>query len=232
MDGALRAHVGQYTAARPLEFFVEIDYRDPVLMRTHSHHWIELARMQHEPHPSPIRRGALLYNIFDSRSEGFATAMEELMMKAGLCDSRPRSRELVYILLAQRAARALGELRMHANELSLEEAARFASDRTPRGWLRLDGRTVWFEQHLYLQQPGYGTSYLLGKLEIDELLGAGAAAGKRVHPAPGHRRDRRVGADPRFAGAVGAHWRERPCPRRGMAGDTAAKVNASTGDRA
>lgn len=174
MDGALRSHLGQYTAARPLEFFVEVDDRDPVLMRTHSHHWIELARMQHEPHPSPIRRGALLYNIFDSRSEGFATAMEELMMKAGLCDSRPRSRELVYILLAQRAARALGELRMHANELSLEEAARFASDHTPRGWLRLDGRTVWFEQHLYLQQPGYGTSYVLGKLEIDELLSARA----------------------------------------------------------
>jgi hypothetical protein len=48
MDGALRSHLGQYTAARPLEFFVEVDYRDPVLMRTHSHHWIELARMQHE----------------------------------------------------------------------------------------------------------------------------------------------------------------------------------------
>ena len=30
-------------------------------------------------------------------------------------DARPRSRELIYILLAQRAARALGDLRMHAN---------------------------------------------------------------------------------------------------------------------
>src|SRR2546423_1357590 len=172
MDGALRAHVGQYTAARPLEFFVEIDYRDPVLMRTHSHHWIDLARMQHEPHPSPIRRGPLLYNIFDSRTEGLATAMEELMMQAGLCDTRPRSRELVYVLLAQRAARAIGDLRMHANQWSIEQAARFASSNTPRGWLRLEGETVWFEQHLYLQQPGYGTSYLIWKLEIDELIGA------------------------------------------------------------
>src|SRR5207237_10553012 len=81
------------------------------------------------------------------------------------------------ILLAQRAARALGERRMQANRLSLEDAARFASERTPRGWLRLDGRTVWFEQHLYLQQPGYGTSYLIGKLEIDELLSARARQG-------------------------------------------------------
>ena len=26
------------------------------------------------------------------------------------------------------------------------------------------------EQHLYLRQPGYGTSYVVGKLQIEELL--------------------------------------------------------------
>ncbi len=176
MDGALRARVGQYTAHRPLEFFTEVDYRDPVLMRTHGYHWFDLARMKQDPHPSPLRRGALLYNIFDTRSEGLATAMEELMMQAGLCDPRPRSRELVYVLLAQRAARAIGELRVQANQMTLEQAARFASEQTPRGWLRLEGETVWFEQHLYLQQPGYGTSYLMGKLEIDRLIGARSRA--------------------------------------------------------
>ena len=170
MEPALRAHVGQYTATRPLEFFTEVDYRDPVLMRTHGYHWFDLARMEHDPHPDPIRRGALLYNIFNTRTEGFATAMEELMMHLGLCDARPRSRELIYVLLAQRAARALGDLRMHANQLSLEEAAKLASANTPRGWLRLSGETVWFEQHLYLEQPGYGTSYVMGKLEIDRIL--------------------------------------------------------------
>jgi uncharacterized protein (DUF885 family) len=170
MDPALRAHVGRYTDKRPLEFFTEIDYRDPVLMRTHGYHWFDLARMEHDPHPDPIRRGALLYNIFNTRTEGFATAMEEMMMKMGLCDSRPRSRELVYVLIAQRAARALAGLRMHANQASLEEAARFASANTPRGWLRLSGGTVWAEQHLYLKQPGYGTSYLNGKIEIEDIL--------------------------------------------------------------
>ena len=105
MDAALRAHVGQYTDKRPLEFFAEIDYRDPVLMRTHGYHWFDLARLDHDPNADPIRRGALLYNIFNTRTEGHATAMEEMMMQLGLCDSRPRSRELVYILLAQRAAR-------------------------------------------------------------------------------------------------------------------------------
>ena len=176
MDPALRARTGQYTAERPLEFFAEVDYRDPVLLRTHGYHWFDLARMREEPHPSPIRRGPLLYNIFDTRTEGLATAMEEMMMHQGLCDPRPRSRELVYVLLAQRAARAIGDLRMHANQMSLEQAARFASEQTPRGWLRLDGETGWFEQHLYLQQPGYGTSYLTGKIEIDRILAARAKA--------------------------------------------------------
>lgn len=170
MDPALRTHVGQYTEKLPLEFFTEIDYRDPVLMRTHGYHWFDLARMEHDPHPDPIRRGALLYNIFNTRTEGFATAMEEMMMHMGLCDVRPRSRELIYLLLAQRAARALGDLRMHANQFSLEDAAKFASENTPRGWLRLSGETVWGEQHLYLQQPGYGTSYVIGKMEIDQII--------------------------------------------------------------
>ena len=76
----------------------------------------------------------------------------------------------IYILLAQRAARALGDLRMHSNELTLEQAAEFASANTPRGWLRLDARTVRGEQHLYLQQPGYGTSYVIGKIEVERLM--------------------------------------------------------------
>ncbi len=41
-------------------------------------------------------------------------------------DARPRSRELVYILLGERAARALGDLRMHSNDWTLEQAAAFA----------------------------------------------------------------------------------------------------------
>jgi len=147
-----------------------VDYRDPELMRTHGYHWFDKARMVHEPHPSPIRRGALLYNIFNTRTEGHATGWEELMMQAGMFDARPRTRELLYILLAERAARALGDLRMTSNEFTLEQASEFASANTPRGWLSLDGNLVRGEQHLYLQQPGYGTSYIIGKIEIEKLL--------------------------------------------------------------
>ncbi|HSC27174.1 MAG TPA: DUF885 family protein, partial [Vicinamibacterales bacterium] len=169
MDPALRARAGRFTP-EPREFFAEINHRDPQVMRTHDYHWFDLARMRHDPHPNPIRRGPLLYNIFITRTEGHATGWEEMMLKAGMLDDRPRSRELIYVLLAQRAARALGDLRMHANQLTLEQAAAFTSEHTPRGWLRLDGRTVRGEQHLYLQQPSYGTSYVIGKIQIEGLL--------------------------------------------------------------
>src|SRR5205814_6866878 len=95
---------------------------------------------------------------------------EELMLQAGMFDRRPRSRELVYILVAERAARALGDLRMHSNEFTLEQASQFASDHTPRGWLSMSGNLVRGEQHLYLQQPAYGTSYIAGKIQVEKLL--------------------------------------------------------------
>ena len=172
MDPALRAVNGSFTPADPGEirnFFSEVTYRDPLAMRTHMHHWIELARMREDPHPSPIRSTPLLYNIWDARSEGLATGVEEMFMHAGLFDDRPRTRELIWIMLAQRAARALSGLYLHGNEFVMEEAVEHAMTWTPRGWLP-DGALVRGEQHLYLRQPGYGTSYLSGKIQIEELM--------------------------------------------------------------
>jgi len=170
MDPAMRARIGGF-AAGPLEFFTQVDYRDPEVMRTHGYHWFDKARMAHNPHPSAMRRGPLLYNIFITRTEGHATGWEEMMMQAGMFDARPRTRELIYILIAQRAARALGDLRMHGENQPLEDAAAFTAANVPRGWLSLQGNLVRFEQHLYLQQPGYGISYLTGKIEVEKLLG-------------------------------------------------------------
>ena len=173
MDPALRAKNGSFTPAGPGEirnFFQEVNYRDPVVLRSHLHHWIELATMVEEPHPSRVRSVPLLYNIWDARSEGLATGMEEMMMHAGLLDDKPRSRELVWIMLAQRAARALSGLQLHGNVFDMEEAVAHATEWTPRGWLP-DAALVRNEQHLYLRQPGYGTSYLTGKIQIEELMG-------------------------------------------------------------
>lgn len=169
MAPALRAQTGHFIAG-PREFFYEVDYRDPEIMRTHGFHWFDLAYQANSPHASVIRRGPLLYNAFVTRTEGNATGWEEMMLAAGMFDGKPRSRELIYILLAERAARAMGDLRMHANQMTLEEASAFASRHTPRNWLRLEGKLVRGEQHLYLQQPGYGTSYVIGKIQVEEIL--------------------------------------------------------------
>ena len=152
------------------DFFTQVEYRDSLPMKCHSIHWLDKQRMAQNPHPSPIRSLPLLYNIWDSRAEGLATGMEEMMMQAGLFKDRPRDRELVYILIAMRAARAMADLKMHSGEFTLEEAIRFAVDRTPYGWLRKDGNTVWTDMMIYLHQPGYGTSYLIGKIHIEKLL--------------------------------------------------------------
>jgi uncharacterized protein DUF885 len=171
MEPALRARLGTFSPG-PREFFGEVDYRDPEVMRTHGYHWFDLARLEHDPPASPMRRVPLLYNIFNTRTEGHATGWEELMLQAGMFNARPRSRELIYVLLAERAARALGDLRMHANRYTLEQAAAFTSANTPRGWLSLQGNLVRGEQHLYLQQPGYGTSYLIGKMQLEAAIAA------------------------------------------------------------
>ena len=171
MDRRLRERVGRYSGG-PREFFTEVDYRDPMVMRTHGFHWFDKGEMAEEPHASVIRRGPLLYNIFNTRTEGFATEWEEMMMGAGMFDRSPRSRELILILIAERAARAIGDLKMQSNEFTLEQAAEFASANTPRGWLSLKGVLVRGEQHLYLQQPGYGISYVIGKVEAEKTLQA------------------------------------------------------------
>ncbi len=173
MAPALRAKNGTFAPAAPGEirnFFSEVNYRDPVVMRTHLHHWIELATMVESPHSSLVRRVPSLYNIWDARSEGLATGMEEMAMHAGLFAGKPRSRELVWIMLAQRAARALSGLYLHGGVFDMEQAVAHSVRWTPRGWLP-DAALVRNEQHLYLQQPGYGTSYLTGKIQIEELMG-------------------------------------------------------------
>jgi uncharacterized protein (DUF885 family) len=126
--------------------------------------------MREEPHPSPIRRGPLLFNIWDSRAEGMATAMEEMVLHAGYYDDNPRAREIVWIMLAQRAARGLGSLYAHANIFTMREAKDFQVEWTPRGWMRPDLDLLGFEQQLYLRQPGYGTCYVTGKQLLDELM--------------------------------------------------------------
>jgi hypothetical protein len=169
-EPALRAHKGGFVPKEKRNFFLITMHYDPRPLFSHFYHWFELAQMDLEPHVSNIRRAPLLYNIFDSRNEGMATAVEEIFMNAGLYDSNPRVREIIYILIAQRAARGLGSLYAHANEMTMEDAGKVHAEYTPRGWMKTEKELLKFEQHLYLRQPGYGTSYITGKFLIDEAM--------------------------------------------------------------
>jgi len=170
MNDTLKRTVGFIPPDGLRDFFTQVDYHDPLPLRCHGTHWFDLARMEHEPHPSPIRRVPLLYNIWDSRAEGLATGMEEMAMHAGLMDDKPRVRELIWIMLACRCARGLGGLKMHSNEFTLEEAVDYGVKWTPRGWMPKEGNTIWADESLYLQQPGYGTSYVVGKAHLEKLI--------------------------------------------------------------
>jgi len=169
-EPALAQHYGEFVPKEKRNFFWITAHYDPRPLFSHFYHWFELARMDTEPNSSTIREKPLLYNIFDSRNEGLATAVEELFMQAGLYDDNPRVREIVYIMIAQRAARGLGSLYAHANEMTMEEAGKIHSDYTPRGWMKTEKELLIFEQHLYLRQPGYGTSYITGKYLVEQAL--------------------------------------------------------------
>ena len=167
---ALDERLGKFVPEDTRNFFWITAHLDPKPLYSHFFHWFELAEMDLNPHENIIRKDAVLYNIFDSRNEGVATSVEEMFMQAGLYESNPRSKEIVYILIAQRAARGLGSLYAHANLMTMEEAGKIHSEYTPRGWMKTEKELLIFEQHLYLRQPGYGTSYITGKYLFENAL--------------------------------------------------------------
>ena len=167
---AIDEHLGSYIPEDKRNFFWITAHLDPKPLFSHFFHWFELTEMDFNPSQNVLRKGPLLYNIFDSRNEGVATAVEEMFMQTGLYENNPRSKEIVYILIAQRAARGLGSLYAHANLMSMEEAGKIHSEYTPRGWMKTEKELLIFEQHLYLRQPGYGTSYITGKYLFENAL--------------------------------------------------------------
>ena len=170
MEPALREHMGKYVPKDDRNFFSIGLHYDPLPLYSHFYHWFDLAEVRDNPHKNLIRRGPPLYNMYDSKNEGIATAVEEMFMHAGLYEDSPRSREIVWIMLAQRAARGLGSLYAHANMMTMAEAGQVHVKWTPRGWMEREPHLLQFEQHLYLRQPGYGTCYITGKYLIENLM--------------------------------------------------------------
>jgi hypothetical protein len=100
------------------------------------------------------------------RGEGWATYLEELFVQAGITDENPRARELFYVALIKRGSRVFAETGMHAGKMSIDDANAYMIDWVP--FMEEDlGR---YDLVGYLRRPGAGSSYLVGKMQIEKLL--------------------------------------------------------------
>ncbi len=111
---------------------------------------------------NPIRRRSR----DSSRAEGWATYLEEMFLLAGLTRDEPRADELFYVALMKRASRIYAEVGMHSGELTLDEANRTMIDTVP--YMEEDlGR---YDLEGYLRRPGSGSGYIIGKVQLEQLL--------------------------------------------------------------
>lgn len=112
-------------------------------------------------HPSPIRSAR--QDRF--KSEGWSTYWEETALQLGYYDERPRSRELIYNFLRLRALRVVVDVRMATGDMSVDEAIRALMT------VPMDRRIASEEADDFFAAPTGGIVYLIGKMQIERLLG-------------------------------------------------------------
>ena len=153
------------------DYFFHFSHREPRMEEAHEmlgHHFDQL-RADHSAHP--IRKGWRPYKISTARAEGFAFALEELLMHAGYLEQRsPRAREIVYQQAAFRTVRALSDIYLHANQWSLEQAMAYCVANAPRGDLLDDSPHLWFEMATTLRGVGHHMLMVAGKIQFLRLM--------------------------------------------------------------
>jgi len=153
------------------DYFFNFSHREPVMEETHEmvgHHFDEL---RSERHPHPIRGGRRPYKIATARHEGFAFALEELLMHAGYLDGRSRrAREIAYEQAAFRTVRALSDVYMHSGEWTLADAMKFCVENAPHGELLDGSHHLWFELATTLRGVGHHMLMVLGKVQFMKLF--------------------------------------------------------------
>lgn len=151
-------------------FFQQGEDRDPRPLQLHitvpGHHFDGVMARANK---HPIRGSRGFWGIGTLRTEGWAFYVEEMMLQAGLMDKLPRAREIAYVYQAMRAARTPAELRTHANEINYEQALGYMAGLAPY-WLYEDDPDLEYEFGIYLRRPTSGIAYLIGKVQIEQLL--------------------------------------------------------------
>lgn len=145
-------------------FWEEVQYRDPspdhlhAVIPGHRFDGIIAERNEH-----PVR--GKIYSA--ARVEGWATYLEEAMMKAGLFVELPRVRELIQIFGIFRAARVPADVWLQTRQMGVEQAVEYWLARVPY----LDRDVARVDAEIYLRRPpGYGIGYTIGSLQMQRLL--------------------------------------------------------------
>ena len=159
----------------PENLTVDTRYRQREILPGETHeyvgHMLDDQRQQRLT-KSPIRSAERFYNMYSIRTEGWAVALEELLMQAGVLDERPqRGRIMEYLMNASHMSLAIPDLKMHANEITLAEGRRLCAEIMPRGWTDEDDPMVWFEMKSNLRNPGgFHSNVVLGKAYFMKLF--------------------------------------------------------------
>ena len=139
-----------------LPYFFDAAARDPRTAIVHEGvHYQQLAMSY--GHPNPLRR-----HYYDSGpNEGLAFYNEELMINAGLFDTSPWSRTVIFNFMRLRALRVEVDVLLAVGDLDVASAARHLIETVP-----LDTATAEEEAYMFAATPGQGLTYQIGKREI------------------------------------------------------------------
>lgn len=112
-------------------------------------------------HEDPVRR-----HYYDSgANEGLGFYAEEMMLRAGLFDDSPHTREIIYNFMRLRALRVEVDVRLALGEFTLEQAAKYLEEKVP-----MDPGTARQEAIAFSTAPGQAITYQIGKLQITKFL--------------------------------------------------------------
>ncbi len=153
------------------DYFFNFSHREAVMENTHELVGHLFDEMRSGNDDRPIRGGRRPYKIGTARGEGFAFALEELLMHAGYLDGRnAHGREIAYEQAAFRTVRALSDIHMHSGDWSYADATQFCIDNAPHGELLEGSHHLWFELDTTLRGVGHHMLMVLGKVQFMKLF--------------------------------------------------------------
>ncbi len=153
------------------DYFFNFSHREAVMENTHELVGHNFDDQRSRRDDRPIRGARRPYKISTGRGEGFAFALEELLMHAGYLDGRnAHGREIAYEQAAFRTVRALSDIYMHSQDWTYEDAYKFCVENAPHGELLDGSHHLWYELDTTLRGVGHHMIMVVGKVQFMKLF--------------------------------------------------------------